>query len=821
MNIKINNKQIFFSFITILSGFCGIFFETLSNKVFTYLYGVTIVATTMTLVLFFIGMFLGSLVLSRIAKVTKAPLLLYLTIESLLSLYLLIYPTFYNLSFDLLNSTTDGTVRLLIDILIPLLLLVIPTFIMGGTIPCLYRIVSNLYSNDQYLPYYYGLNTLGAAFGVFVSSYLLFPSLGLQQSAYLAGAVNLVVVYLLLIYRKKTNEEIFFEHGNVKFDFKNIILHFHKIKCNQVDWCYLGASCLSGLFVFAIEIVWFNLLALIIGNSVYAFAVMLVSILFGIGLGGYIISKIEIKDKLKFLRFSQVLLVVYLYCSLFLWDKLGNVFTFVGTFGPSFFVMELTRFIVTFFMLIIPCLIIGMSFPLLLQNYTKIESNPTTATGYLYAANALGSALGALLGCFVLINYFGNKQSINIIGTLPLLIVIITLALDRNKCQRLTKQWLILILVILVSRFFFTPNWNLSAMTGGQNIYFSKGNTSDDKILFHKESTHSGVITLIDKKGVKTLYTNGKFEGNDATEILDQYLFATIPAIFSEKYNSAANLGLGVGGSLGAITQFPYANIDVVEISPEIIKVAKDHFSLINFNALENHRVKTNIEDGRIFFMTNKNKYDLITMELTSVWFAGSSNLYSREFYQIINDSLNERGIFQQWIQLHHISLANIAVIIKTLKEVFSNPTLWIMGHQAILIAKKNGKLNINYSKLIEFEKDKKISSLLKKIGYKSIFQIFNHLILSEENIDLFIKDIESKSGVALEINSDMNPLLEFATPKGNAFKNDNFSENRQTLFDYKWFDIRNIILGIPGAKEHKKIIEDMYFDTRDDFEKI
>lgn len=809
LNTKININHIRFFIITFLSGFAGIFFETISNKVFSYFFGVTLVSTTVTISIFFLGLSVGSYFFTQLTSKAKSYISLYLINEAILSIFLFAYPSLYERGFTLLTLLAgQGSILLWpVKVFIMIILLFIPAFLMGGTIPLLFGILSRFYSDDRYIPKYYGLNTLGATLGVIISSYFLFPSVGIAHSSYLACAINLCVFLLLFNYYKTTNGK---ELVLKKFQFSTLLSKETGIKINDR---FLQLAFLSGFIVFAFEIIWFNLLALIIGNSVYAFAIMLATVLTGIGAGSYFVSTKKFEDRLTAFRNTQLLLVLHTSIMMFFWDKLGGIFSSVGLFNPSFGIMELTRFFISFIVLLFPCLLIGISFPLIMQEYTQVKKSSSIAVGALYAVNSIGSMLGLIVGSFIFINYLGNKVGLNLVASFSLVSIYIVLSMQH----KVNKKWVFLLCIILIGRFFITPDWNILKMTGGQNIYFSGGNTEKDKIIFHKESTYSGIITLIEKSGIKTLFTNGKFEGNNSTEILDQYLFSLIPAIFSENYNSAANLGLGVGGSLGAVTQFPYKHIDVIEISPEIIEVAQNHFSSVNFNGLKDKRVTTHLEDGRIYFMGKKDKYDLITMESSSIWFSGSANLYSKEFYQIIRNSLTEGGVFQQWIQLHHISKYDIGRIIKTFKSYFKYPTLWIMGHQAIIVAKKNMPISIDYEKAIMLQNKIKVNKLLNKIGYNSIFNIFNHLTLSSENITELLNQLGIEKSGDLETHTDMNPILEFSTPRGNSLKNA-YETNRALLFDYKRFKLNEFIKNIPSDKIYKKIAKKVYFDVYGQF---
>ncbi len=70
--------------------------------------------------------------------------------------------------------------------------------------------------------------------------------------------------------------------------------------------------------------------------------------------------------------------------------------------------------------------------------------------------------------------------------------------------------------------------WDLARLTSGSNVYFD-GYHAPDKILMMREDVHGGVTTVTDTGGVRTLLTNGKFQGNTGWEMNAQRFFAHYP----------------------------------------------------------------------------------------------------------------------------------------------------------------------------------------------------------------------------------------------------------------------------------------------------
>jgi spermidine synthase len=115
------------------------------------------------------------------------------------------------------------------------------------------------------------------------------------------------------------------------------------------------------------------------------------------------------------------------------------------------------------------------------------------------------------------------------------------------------------------------PRWDLAALTSGANVYF-EGHKVDARLLSIREDVQGGVTTVTEAEGVKTLYTNGKFQGNTGWEMNAQRLFAHYPSLFVERFDAALVIGLGTATTLGTLTAYPWRSIDVAEISPAIVE---------------------------------------------------------------------------------------------------------------------------------------------------------------------------------------------------------------------------------------------------------
>jgi hypothetical protein len=89
-----------------------------------------------------------------------------------------------------------------------------------------------------------------------------------------------------------------------------------------------------------------------------------------------------------------------------------------------------------------------------------------------------------------------------------------------------------------------------------------------------------------------------------------------------------------------------------IELIPSV-KAVFPYFFDDAHAVLENPDGRIVIDDGRRFLNRTAEKYDVITIDPPPpVEAAGSSLLYSEDFYTVVRAHLREGGIFQQWIPI-------------------------------------------------------------------------------------------------------------------------------------------------------------------------
>jgi spermidine synthase len=161
-------------------------------------------------------------------------------------------------------------------------------------------------------------------------------------------------------------------------------------------------------------------------------------------------------------------------------------------------------------------------------------------------------------------------------------------------------------------------------------------------------------------------------------------------------------------------------------------------------------------------------RYDLIGLELSSIWFAGASNLYSQEFYRLVRERLTPGGIFQQWVQLHHVTRRDFATVVNTLRAEFAHVALFYGGGQGILVASEK-PLQGSISSLRGLEASPGFARVLP--DRRALVALTSDVLVMDAGLDAFLDETARHSGVSRGelVSTDHSLYLEYATPRGNV----------------------------------------------------
>lgn len=784
----------------LVSGATGLLYEVSFSKTLATIFGATAYAVSTVLAAFMGGLALGAHLGGRYAARVRRPLAAYGALEILVGVICATTPA----AFEWLTRAYVAVARAAPDSLATLtvaraaltgLIVVIPTVAMGTTLPLLSRVVAGegpagagaadgIGGGPRRLAILYAINTTGGALGALSGAYAFLPAFGIRGTMYAAALTNGVIGVIALIAGSRralpAAETETVSNGvpapespeapgaGTAPAMPDAAPTISEVPSASASPSKLGGEGLftvlafvSGFLVFAAEVVEVHLLALLIGNSAYAFGLMLAVFLVCLGIGAARAPAFAARHGAAAIPRGLAYAALSIAVTLPLWDQLPRVFAAAGKVVHSWGGREICRAVIALAILVIPTVWMGTTFPLLLQRIAA-RADVAARVGRLTVASTLGTIAGSIATGYVVLPALGSQRAL---GAVAACFAVASVVAARRELRGSPEPARILALGLAsIVLAFALPRWDLARLTSGANVYFTYG-PPPDRIEFVREDVHGGVTTVTRQDQVTTLYTNGKFQGDDGAEMAAQRRFAHFPSLFVHQPRSALVIGLGTGTTLGTIATYPYERVVVAEISPSIVEASRQFFAGPSLDALDDPRVRLELNDGRNVLLVATEPFDLIAIELTSVWFAGASSLYSHEFYELVRARLTDGGVLQQWVQLHHIRRRELAAIVRTLRGVFPHVALFVGGSQGILVA--SGEPLVASAAHLKAMSER--PALRETLGGLELPAMLDEIVASGPELDRYVRDAEADGGPIL--STDDNLYLEYATPKGNVLE--------------------------------------------------
>jgi spermidine synthase len=755
-----------------LTGFSGLLAEQGFEKYLQLLVGATASASAVVLFAYFLGFALGGVAAAKWIREGRIarPLLAYGVIELAVGLACVLFSYCFHLFMSLLaplQNLTAPFLQLPVRFLYGCLLVLPAAALMGASFPLIAQVL------ERRWPQAYAANLAGALVAAILAPFLIMPVCGLRGAMWICLAIGAAVCVASYFVRAASTAAA-------------KPAETARAPISREVRLLLAASFGSGAIFFALEVIWTHLIAVVLGSSVYAFSWMLAAVLLGL-LAGALLSDRPIRYASLF-QGAALLLAV----QLSFWDRVPGLFRWTPptAFQNSFYFAEIFKLLVAILLLTPPATILGLIYPRLLASPHAQGERESYVAGHLSAANALGCLCGALLGVFVLMPLAGSEVSLKILVVVLAVFWVLFLLRDPLPPRRLATAGVAatILLIVLLGRW-----WNWGTLTAGSGNYFGQASArstaapvSDTRFLpptfiFKQEDIQGGFTTVVEQTvvtgeaahTVRTLFTNGKFQGDDNQswgETQAQFGFSAVPSQFVPDYGRALLIGLGTGHSAAALKRLGYRDIAVAEFAPGIVRAAQASFSSINEGVLTDPHVKLYLEDGRNLLLTDRHsQYDLITVELTSIWFAGATNLYSREFYELAHSRLRSGGVLQQWVQLHHVGSREISSELATARSVFRYVGLWYYGGQGMLVASDHPLTEPHLQ-----------ASLAPEQSAKLLASLNAAVLLSPEGVERLVASQNAP------LNTDHNRWIEYATPRYQSSGEDWVAGNLRFLRGYR-----------------------------------
>jgi spermidine synthase len=652
--------SLLFSIIVVLSGIAGLSYELLWIRSIKGYFGSEIFSVSVVTSIYFAGMGLGGILGSRLLRQGSSPLKLYALVEGVLALFGLLFPIFIRLDHQLylsLSSVIPSSMWLILKAVLSIILLIIPTTLIGITLPLIAAIaVSHADVFTTRFSKFYGLNTLGAVAGCLLTGFVLIPSLGFLWAARIIAFINLTVGFLCLMSKMKKyappSKDVYYPQNWRQALFPGLI------------------AFLMGFLSLTYEVVWLYIFGFYFVSSAASLALLLSIFLVGLAFGSGLLSFWK-----KSIRIPQLAIVelakagAMILCFLLLrqiffdgWNEIAARFKI----NPGFGLFMQYNFLFGLIAFFIPAVLMGMTFPLLERIWPSAQAGSGHVVGVISAWNTWGGTLGIGVAGLILISTIGSTITLFFAIALSIFIAVLLLIYSRKTTLAILPAIAAAMILLFLPR-----EMNYQRKMENLSAY-----------EYYREGRAGSVAILRNQFGEKTLYVGNAYVlgGTSFKGILIQRRQGTLPNILTPSWSQKVlKIGLGTGVTMLSLAQNSgVAQAEAVEII-EVIQVL-NHFTPDNQNIWLTDQVKLYEGDGREFLATSQEKYDVILGELYTPQSAGTGNLYSLEHLTMINKHLAPNGVFCQWLQLSQFSIETFRIVVHTFLKVFGNGTLCVIN---------------------------------------------------------------------------------------------------------------------------------------------
>jgi len=708
----------------LFSGASGLIYQVVWFRLLATVFGATVPAATTVLAAFMSGLALGSYLLGGSGDRSRRPLRLYAGYElgiAVAALAALVAMERMRPVATLLSSVLgDGGAGLVAArFAVAFLVLLVPTTLMGATLPVLSRaLVRDRQEAGVNLSALYAANTWGAALGALLAGFLLIRLLGLRGTVFVAVVINAAVAAAAWLMARRSAAaarqvaavEPPREGAAARADVaarrhgpqepaggRSRAVDSHRRPSHGAAASPRPATLLvtfgaAGATTLAYEVLWSRVLHSLLGNSTYAFTTTLVVFLAGIALGAWLVR--HVIDRIAPVRlyaFLQAGIAAAALLSLPLLTGVVDLRGLQGFFaaGATPWAAELAvRFGASVAVLLIPTTLMGATFPLVARLYLSQAGRVGAEVGRVYAVGTTGNIAGALLAGFLLVPLAGITRSLALVALLNgvVAVAIVLLAGRPHRATRLTLGGVCLALgaaaVAAPVSFRFPAD---TEAPGDVVLFYREGITATTKV-------YEKPLTARKHMSVDGIYIGGAGGAEKKEQVL-----AHLPKLLLPRFRSELAVGLGSGvvpGESGRHAELE--RLDIVEIAASVAAGAA-RFERENHAILDDPRVRLLVTDGMHYLATTSAHYDIIASDAKSrPRSRGNGLFYSREYYRLARDRLTPEGLFIQWLPLH-LPRRVYESVLRTFAASFPHASLWVLPDRDTFLVGSRAPLAVDW----------------------------------------------------------------------------------------------------------------------------
>lgn len=760
-----------FAALFIVSGACGLVYQVVWTRQLVTVFGVTAFAVSTVLVSFMGGMAVGAALLGGLADRVRRPLRMFALLEAGIGAYALVLPFLLRGAEVAHRSLVtvlpdDFVLRSVLRFALCLLLLLPPTALMGATLPALGRgLLQRTGHFGRGLGILYFVNTLGAAAGCWLAGFHLIPAFGLFRTTLLAVAGNAAVATTAWLLERGAKE------GRAAPPSPAVQVATEG-ESSCPPWWPLAVACASGAIALAFEVVWFRVLVMVFGSTVYSFSAMLTVFLLGLALGSLIFGPLadRVEKPVRLLAVTAFAVAMTALAGSMAVNAMPAVFLeILSTMGIDYGGMTRTKAVLSLVTLLPPALAFGGTFPVAVRTYRGV-AGAGRRIGRVYAWNTAGAIAGSFLTGFVLLPTVGAERTLQIIVAVALALAFGSLVLERGPLAPRFALPAGLAVVLVAAGLVFAPPWDRRLL--GAGVYFEprqhldqRGGSNLDRVVgdyrlvTYTEGFNETIISFQTAKG-RFITVNGSPTASDHLEdMFSQRMLGHLPmALHPGPVRTACIVGLGAGVTAGSIAVYAPERLVAIELEKGVFTASR-FFSVQNHGILEDPHVEIVLDDGRNWLERTEERFDVISSAPNFPSLTGSGALYSREYFALCRRRLARGGVMCQFAPIWRLLPEDVATIVGSFADEFRHVRVFSTGLSLVMLGRQEPFPPVDVAELVARTSRPRVAASLSDIGVRGPMELLSFYQMDEGEVQRLTR------GAAR--NTDDRPRTEFRAPRG------------------------------------------------------
>jgi spermidine synthase len=659
----------------VASGFAGLVYQAIWSHYLGLVLGHAAYAQTLVLAIFMGGMALGAWLVSAKGGRWTGLIRAYAIVELIIGMTALVFHPMFVGYMSLSQDTVlpalgeENAIRLW-QWGTAALMIAPQSIMLGMTFPLMsggyLRVAPG--QDGQILGGLYFTNSIGAAAGALVATFLLLPWIGMPGAIIVAGVINVLVG--LLAWRVSIGAAA----ANPAKDAPPTIaasaessVEPDRKALGRLSVLMLFGAGVTGASSFVYEIGWIRMLNQALGATVHSFELMLSAFILGLAFGGLWVRKrsARILDPVSAAGWAQVLMGLAALVSLPLF---ANSFGWVGWLmkllprtDAGYDLYALGSAAISLAIMFPAAFFAGMTLPLFTMALLRRGAGERSI-GRIYAANTLGAIAGVMLAVHVLIPLMGLRLAVTLAALADIVLGLVLLRgfATVYRPRPYFAALLATLGICVFSLMFGVPDPRAQASGVFRYGNDRLGDLADVRFL---RDGKTATVSFYTQGAMGTIATNGKPDASinlAAGEPMDDeytmVMAASLPLALHPDPERIAIIGWGSGLTTHTMlgSSAPKA-VDTIEIEPAMVAGARLFGDSVG-RAYSDPRGHLRVDDARTYFSSSAKRYDVIVSEPSNPWVSGVSSLFTREFYRFLGKHLNERGILVQWIQTYELN---------------------------------------------------------------------------------------------------------------------------------------------------------------------